>query len=60
VQNKVEPSYVANHFQVQTYRSWSKTTNILSLIGATTVEVINTNSDSYQCENKLPVENFIS
>ncbi|MFT5253125.1 MAG: subtilisin family serine protease [Flavobacteriales bacterium] len=47
VQNKVEPSYVANQLLIKfkpTETGGKTTTNILSLIGATTVEVINTNS----------------
>jgi subtilisin family serine protease len=47
VQNKVEPSYVANQLLIKfkpTEAGGKTTTNILSLIGATTVEVINTNS----------------
>jgi hypothetical protein len=47
VQNKVEPSYVADQLLIKfkpTEAGGKTTTNILSLIGATTVEVINTNS----------------
>ena len=47
VQNKVQPSFVANQLLIKfkpTEAGAKTTTNILSLIGATTVEVINTNS----------------
>ena len=47
VQNKVQPSFVANQLLIKfkpTEAGAKTTTNILSLIGATTVEVLNTNS----------------
>ena len=47
LQNKVQPSYVANQLLIKfkpTETAAKTTTNILSLIGGTTVEVINTNS----------------
>ena len=47
VQNKVQPNYVANQLLVKfkpTKTEAKTSTNILSLIGGTTVEVINTNS----------------
>ena len=47
VQNKVQPSYVANQLLIKfkpTETAAKTSTNILSLIGGTTVEVINTNS----------------
>lgn len=47
IQNKVQPSYVANQLLIKfkpTETGAKTSTNILSLIGGTTVEVINTNS----------------
>lgn len=47
VQKKVQPSYVANQLLIKfkpTETGAKTSTNILSLIGGTTVEVINTNS----------------
>ena len=47
VQKKVQPSYVANQLLIKfkpTETGAKTSTSILSLIGGTTVEVINTNS----------------